>query len=181
MNGKSQETNLANENKQQESLYVQIMIALKLRKRAGNPLPTLGNEKYQVTLQIEVYEKQDDVLEPEDEITDDDLKDSLKYGYDFKAANPDQTAPTDEQIKALMNQIYLKSSLDSFHKNKDKIYVTRVATMQKRSMLHQFYHRFLIDLIHFFAPGSKWLLKKQLTQTVNIRLIDNFDNAAYAL
>lgn len=43
------------------------------------------------------------MLEPEDEITDDDLKDSLKYGYDFKAANPDQTAPTDEQIKALMN------------------------------------------------------------------------------
>jgi len=36
-----------------------------------------------------VYENKDDDLEPQEDSSDVDMKDALKYSYDFKAANPD--------------------------------------------------------------------------------------------
>uniref|UniRef100_A0A7S3FVB5 Uncharacterized protein n=1 Tax=Strombidium rassoulzadegani TaxID=1082188 RepID=A0A7S3FVB5_9SPIT len=54
-----------------------------------------------------------------------------------------------------------------------------MGSLSPPSQMRDFFNRYLVDLVVYFVPSSKYFLKKKRTQEIKIRLDDQFDNSAF--
>lgn len=93
----------------------------------------------------------------------------MVFSSDFSTAS-------EETQQILKNQVYIQSSFQSFNTMRDKFFVNKVATLKKMTYLEKLYNSYVIESLHFFVPKSKLIFKKKKTQTLKIKVMDNFDN-----
>lgn len=95
------------------------------------------------------------------------------------ASDFSHVSPEIQQI--LQNQILVKCDFESFNKHQQKLTLNRVGSLKTQTFLSGLWNGYLVDVVHFSVPGSKYLFKKQKTQKIVINLTDGLDNQKFAL
>jgi len=55
--------------------------------------------------------------------------------------------------------------------------LSRVGSIEQPTLFQKFMNTIAVDVLHFLLPPTKQLVKRKHTQSLKIRLVDNFDNS----